>query len=131
MQRAATAKEIELDEERTGRRLPRPHYVDEPIEQVNDLDALRPENDLREIRVLDLDTKGKEFAELDIDAMTHEQLATWVKWVGAVEGKLERARDAINTGRHLLVEANLACLAEIIGKPADNDLFRDFLRSLS
>ncbi|UIF85830.1 hypothetical protein [Cupriavidus sp. UYPR2.512] len=130
-QRKATAKEIELEEERTGRRLPRPHYVDEPIGRVNYLDALRPENDLREILVLDLDAKGKEFAELNVDTMTHEQLVRWVKWVGTVEGKLERARDAIETGRHLLGEANLACLAEIIAKPADKDLCLDYLRSLA
>ncbi len=49
--------------------MPRPHYVDEPIGQINHLDALRPENDLREILVLDLDAKGKEFAELNVDTM--------------------------------------------------------------
>lgn len=130
-QRVATAKETELEEGRTGRSRPRPHYVDEPVGQVNHLDALRPENDLREILVLDLEAKGKELAELDIDAMTHEQLARWVKWVGTVEGKLDRAREAIDTGRRLLVEANLSCLAAIIPNLADKESFREYLRSLA
>lgn len=130
-QRKATAAETELEEERTGRRLPRPHYIDEPIGQINHLDALRPESDLRVILILDLEAGCKDFAGLNVDTMTYDQLTKWVKWVGTIHGKLERARDAVNAGRLLLTEANLACLLEVISEPADKDQFREFLRSLA
>ena len=128
--REATTEEIELEESRTGRTLPRPHYIAEPVGQLGHLDALRPENDLREILVLDLESKCKEFAESDIDTMTYEQLAKWVKWVGTVDGKLQRANDSVAAGQQLLTEGNLACLTKIISTSVDRISFQKYLQSL-
>ena len=60
--------------------------------QIANVDVLYRENDLREILVLDLETKCKELADSDIDTMTYE-LSRWVKWVGTVDEKLQRAEE--------------------------------------
>ncbi|KVD48691.1 hypothetical protein WS61_07710 [Burkholderia sp. ABCPW 11] len=127
--RQATKEEADAEEARIGRHVPRPFIIDEPVGQVSNLDALYRENDLREILVLDLEMKCKELSELDVDTLTYDQLTKWVKWVGTVEAKLQRARDAVASGRQLLTVANLSCLGEV--SSADAWEFEQYLKPLN
>lgn len=129
--REATKDEIDAEEARTGRRVPKPHYVDESIGQIGQLDALYRENDVREILILDLETQCKELADLDIDAMTYTQLAKWVKWAGTVDEKLQRAQDAVDSGRQLLTVANLSFLAQLVSSGDDAWAFNEYLKTLA
>lgn len=129
--REATKDEVNAEEARLGRGLPRPHYVDEPVGQITDLQVLYRENDLREILVLDLEEKCKELANLDIDAMTYQQLSDWVKWVGTVEEKLQRAQDVVTSGRRLLSVENLSCLSHLVSSGEDVRMFGDYLTTLA
>lgn len=128
--RRATAEEINAEEVRTGRRPPSPHYVDEAVGQVQHLDALYGENDVKEILVLDLEAKCKEFGSVDIDTLSYEKLAAWTKWTATVEEKLQRAQNSVASGRLLLTKDNLWCLTSILTDSADIDEFGHYLESL-
>lgn len=127
--RQATKEEANAEEARTGRPVLRPFIIDEPVGQVSNLDALYHENNLKEILVVDLAMACKELAELDIDTLSYAQLSKWVKWVGSVEAKLQRARDAVASGRQLLAVANLACLSKV--SRVDAWEFEQYLKTLN
>ncbi|MDB0573904.1 hypothetical protein LBW59_24490 [Ralstonia solanacearum] len=129
--REATKEEIDAKEARTGRQVRRPYYVDEPAGEIANLHVLYCENDLREILVLDLETKSKGLSNLDIDTMTYEQLLRWVKWVGTVEEKLQRAQDTVASGRQFLTAENLSCLSRIVSSDDDVRAFNEYLKSLA
>lgn len=129
--REATKDEVDAEEARTGRQVRRPYYVDEPVGEIANLHVLYRENDLREILVLDLETKSKGLSALDIDTMTYEQLSHWVKWVGTVEEKLQRARDTVASGRQFLTVENLSCLSQIVSSGDDAQAFSEYLKSLA
>lgn len=130
-QREATKEELERADALAGRRLPRPHYVEEIVGRVSGLDALRPQNDLREILIVDLETRIKEFSALNIDALTHVELSRWAKWAGAVDLQLENAAAAADLGRRLLTPPNLAPFESVLTNAQDVSMFRAYLRSLS
>jgi hypothetical protein len=129
--REATREEIEREEARTGRKVQRPHYVEVVVGRVGHLDALRSENDLREILVVDLETNLKAFAELDIDNLPPSQLSYWAKWSGGVELALERAGESVRMGRALLTAENLAPLATLVSDPAEVAQFKAYVASLA
>ncbi|WP_247538595.1 hypothetical protein [Ralstonia pseudosolanacearum] len=129
--REATKEEADAEEARTGRRVQRPYYVDERVGEIANLHVLYRENDLREILVLDLETKGKELSNLDIDVMTYEQLSRWVKWVGAVEEKLQRAQDVVASGCQFLTAENLSSLSRIVSSGDDVRAFNEYLKTLA
>lgn len=114
----------------SGRTVKRPHYIEAVVGRVEHLDALRSENDLREILIVDLETNLKAFAGLDIDNLLPSQLSHWSKWCGGVELSLERAGEAIRMGRALLTPENLAPLATLVSDPADVAQFEAYLASL-
>ncbi len=130
MQREATATETDRPEESQGRKLPRPHYIQEAVGHIAGLDSLRTGYDLREILFSDLETQLKAFAGLDIDLMTYGTLARLAKWVSEIDFKLPRATEAVAKGRVLLVAANLECLLHIIHGTSNKAPFETYLRSL-
>ena len=101
------------------------------IAELAGLDALYPENDLRELLVKDLEENIKSFKESDIDQMTHEQLDYWVKWASKVEVTVERANGIVESGNRLLSMNNLSTFLQILGKQEEVNKFRNFLRGLS
>jgi hypothetical protein len=74
IERAATEEEVQEIEVREGRKVRRPHYVSDSIGRVVGLDALYPEDDLRDLLVIDLQTHMDEFRELSIPSLTHAEL---------------------------------------------------------
>ena len=130
-ERRATEEEIAAMEVREGRELRRPQFVSEAIGQVSGMEALYPENDLRELLVLDLGAHISEFREINIEDLTHTGLKRWVKWTAGVEATLEQATTVIASGQALLSRDNLNILLQTLTDPADKTGFRAFLRSLS
>jgi len=130
-QREATKEEAERADERAGRRLSRPYYVEESAGWIARLDALRPENDLREILVIDLESRIKDFAALNIDTLPPAQLSQWAKWIGGVELKLDKATEMVDAGRTLLTPENLSPLAAVLTQGDDMTMFRQYLLTLN
>ncbi len=128
--RRATEEEIAQIEVSEGRAVRRPHFVSESIGQIAGLEALYPENDLRELLILDLETHIREFRELEIDNLTHSELKRWAKWAAGVEATLERGAVIVRSGRTLLTANNLDPLLRALTTSAEMAQFRAFLRSL-
>jgi hypothetical protein len=129
IERRATDEEVQEIEVREARSVRRPHYISDPVGRVSGLEALYPENDLRELLVIDLQKPIDEFRELSIPSLTHMELRRWAKWVATIDDTLERATTAVASGRLLLSAAGLEPLLRSL-QQADQTQFRAFIRSL-
>ena len=130
-EREATSNEIDNLEAIENRTLRRPHYIEVPIAQLVGVEALYPENNIRDILVKDLETNIRHLKEKDIDSLTYGELKHWVKWVGSVEITLDKAVNIVAMGCKLLDRANLSPFLKILGRKEDERLFRKYLRGLS
>jgi hypothetical protein len=131
IERAASENEISAMEAIENRKIRRPHFVSEPIGQILGIEALYPENDLRELLVLDLEEKLAAFKKLRIGEMSYDELRHWTKWVTSIEKTLDRVTSTIAAGQALLAPQNLGMLLRTISMPADQVAFRDFLTRLA
>jgi hypothetical protein len=129
--REATEEEVDAIEVRENRQIKKPHYIDEPIGQIAGLVALYPENDLKQLLVLDLEANFKKFREEDVDTMNYDELLHWRKWAYEVEGKIEKAREIIAHGQSLLDEQNLNQFLKVLKGKEDTALLRGYLRGLN
>jgi hypothetical protein len=129
MPRLATDAEVQAIEEVEGRTVTRPHFIDEVIGRIAGMEALYPENDLREILVLDLESRLNEFRQVSISDLTYEELRRWVKWCNSVEGTLERAVQSVAAGRALLDPQNLEVLGDLL-TDGDGWAFEKYLETL-
>lgn len=130
-QREASAQEIENMETIQGRRLTRPQYIEESLAQVAGLEALFPENDLRQLLVIELEESLRRFEEEDIDTLGYEALRRWARWIGTVEGTLETATAVVGHGRRLLTRENLEALGQVVlGDADDLARFTRYLKGL-
>lgn len=129
VERLATEEEVQEIEARERRTVRRPHYTVEPIGHISGLESLYPENDLRELLVMDLQTRTGEFRELSISTLTHAELRRWTKWITSVESTLARAEAAVASGRLLLCQDGLDPLLQTL-PPAEAAQFRTYIRNL-
>lgn len=129
-QREATTQEVENLEAMQGRKIDHPYYIDESIAEITGLEALYPENDLKDLLVIELEEKLKSFEDQDIDSMGFEALRQWAKWIGTIEATLERATQAVASGRRLLQTGNLQPLGQILRDTKDASLLRQYLKRL-
>lgn len=137
-QRQLTEREIEELEaalagspgQHSDRRLPRPQYREEPIGTIDGFSALYPENNLRELLVLELEKGLQDFRMVDINSLISSELRRWVRWVNSVDSTCERARDIVDDGRRLLTSTNLRLLATMLKNADDKATFRAFLNTL-
>ena len=129
-QRQATEQEVDDIEARENRRIQRPHYVSESIGMLQGLAVLFPENNLRQILVVDLFPKLVQLRQLSVDTMREADLASWDKWAAGIDQKLDQAKEAIHHGTLLLRKANLAQLNELLEDQADREIFAHFISKL-
>ncbi|MDQ6767253.1 MAG: hypothetical protein M3Z41_05545 [Candidatus Eremiobacteraeota bacterium] len=129
-QRQATEQEVDDIEARENRRVPRPHYVSESIGMLQGLAVLFPENDLRQILVVDLIPKLVQLKQLSVDTMREADLASWDKWAAGIDQKLDQAKEVIHHGTLLLSKSNLAQLDELLEDQADRKIFGHFISKL-
>jgi hypothetical protein len=130
-QRQASAQEVDDLEAIRGQRVPRPHYIDEPIANIAGLEALYPENDLRSIVILNLDEKLREFEGLNIDTMSYETLRSWVQWVSTIERTIDHGNEVVAHGLKLLQPQNVQPLFQVLASQEDKNIFRAFIKNLS
>lgn len=112
------------------RKLQRPHVISEPVADIVGLQALYPENDVKALLVLDLETNLREFKDKDVDSLTYDELRYWTKWADSVENTMKRATNAVALGGILLTQSNLEPFSRVLVKREDNSLFRAYLRGL-
>lgn len=119
--RLATNEEIDNLEAIQGKRVERPHYIDEKFAELSGIEALYPENDLRNLLTLELTNKIKSFEREDVDQMTAKELSTWAKWAASVEVTLNKAELVLAIGKRLLKSDNLKPLLRMLEtKKRDN-----------
>lgn len=129
-QRLATDKEVEDLEAIENRNINRPYYIEDFIAKIDGLEALYPENELREIFVKELETNLKQFKEKDIDQMSFQELGHWIKWIGSVDNTIEKALSVVASAKQLLTEENLKPFLDILNNHEDKKLFRNYLLSI-
>lgn len=128
-EREATEDEIARMEQVQGRRLRRPQIISEPLGELRGLEVLYAENNLRSMLIQDVSEKLKELNETKIDTLTYEQLSKWSRWLGSLDSTLDRAENAIQSGRRFLTQKNLLPLAEAADlNTEDNEQYVKFLR---
>lgn len=130
IQREATQKEIEAIEAVQGRKIQRPHVVEDRIAEISGIQALHSENNLKKLLVFDLEETLKVFKSKDIDSLSFDELRHWTKWVGSIENTLERATTVVTLGNALLSRSNLEPFNRILTKREDINLFRSYLKGL-
>lgn len=128
VQRKATKEEVEDLEAIEGRSIRQPHYIDEPYAEIEGLEVLYKENDLRDILVINIGKNLAEFRLLDIDQLEFNELKNWAKWISTVDSELERAERAVSQGKKLLQRENLRKLEKI---PMSKDEIAGFKKMIS
>jgi hypothetical protein len=128
--REATAKEVELFEASQNRKIPLPHYIREPLAEIAGLNALLPENNLRNLVIFQLDEKIKKFESESIDSMSLKTLSEWVKWADRVPDTLKRAIKSLKSGQLLLTRENLTPFSQLLLATAQKAKFQKFLKEL-
>jgi len=128
--REATEREVEKIEVELGRAVDRPHYIEDFLAQIEGLDALRQDSDLRQMLILDVQTNLSEFERVAIDELSSEGLKRWSRWIGTVDATLERAASVIDLGRRLLRPLNLQHFCALLTRRDEHQEFKTYLRSL-
>lgn len=131
LEREASEREIQELEVAQGRTIHRPHIVQDHIADVQGLDALYPENDLRQLLVIGLEERVKKFEMEEIDSLSYEPLRSWANWIGTVESTLAQATRSIESGQLLLRGENLRPFDRVLTDHDDRAIFSAFLKDLT
>ncbi len=128
-ERPATKAEADVLRESTGR--PDPHFIKEVHGRLDGFEALYPENDLRQLLVIDLEQVVAAFRKISIETTDGKDLRRWARWAGTIESTLERAAVAIEAGRRLFIVENLRHLRVAIPRGSPNFSFVTLLEDLA
>ncbi|MEM4988023.1 hypothetical protein V8G57_11555 [Collimonas sp. H4R21] len=123
-EREATAQEAEDMETKAGRKLDRPLYITDYEVNIRGIEALYPENNLRELLIVQILDELKAFKKLSIDELSHAQLIRWKKWATSVDLILDNASASIDHGRVLLTKENLEPLSRLENLNKNGELQR-------
>ena len=126
--RKATKEEIEDQESITGSSARQAFYITETIGHIDGLPVYFEENsfgDLAEFR-----SRLRTLAELDIPALSSNDLKRWAKWAGRIDADAGRYRQALAHGRRLLTKANVSQLAAVQPTRTRQNVFRKLIRKL-
>jgi hypothetical protein len=123
-EREATAQEVEDIEVRTGHKAEGQLYVSDFEANIEGVEALYAENNLRTLLMVQVLDELKAFKSLSIDELTKPQLTRWKKWATSVDLILDRAAESVEHGRRLLTKENLSPLLRIEGLDKNGELER-------
>ena len=129
--RQATEDEAQRLEALNDTKLPRPHYIEEPVANLDGLDALFPENDLHVLLVKEVEGPLSKFEAEDVDSMSFDELRKWVKWTSELDRNLDRIEEIVAVARRLLKQTNLRPLEVFIRRDDDKHLFKEYLKKLA
>lgn len=127
----ATEEEIQIVEASQSRKIQRPYILTKNIAEIAGLSVFYPENNLREILVLDLEKQLPLFKSKSVDLMTYKELQAWVKYVDSIENKLETVKRTIKAGISLLTLENLKPFSALLVKTEDKKKFLSFITNLT
>lgn len=129
--RQVTTQEVEnLNAALNKEKFSHPHYIREPLAEISGLDALLPENNLRELMIIELDEKIKVFESTNIDSMNLKTLGEWVRWIDQVPVTLKRAMRSLKNGQLFLTQQNLTPFSKLLLKGSQKSSFQIYLKSL-
>ncbi len=74
-----------------------------------------------------LGTPLAEFATVNVDTLTANELSHWAKWVESIEPSIKSAADALALGTRLLDRDNLQQLALLLSDRRDLRDFKAFV----
>ena len=133
IQREASAEEMDDIEAIQQIKIDRdePHYIDEPVAEIVGLEALYPENNLRDLLIIDIENTIKKFKGEDIDQLSYEELREYSKWIGTIENKIDEANIIIGQARKFFTEANLKPFLKILKNENDISMYRQYLRNIN
>jgi hypothetical protein len=129
--RRATDSEVELIEAQRDRTVQKPYYISEFVTHIAGIEALYPDNDLRDILILNVAERLQSFREISIAELSQAELREWKKWTDSVESRLEQATAIVTAGRQLLTFANLEPFVTLVSGETNRNRFRTFLRRLT
>lgn len=127
----ASDAEVEAIESVENVRLSRPHYVERTVADLSGFEVLYPENDLRELVIIELESNLNTLSSLDVDSLSYTELQYWSKFVGNVEPSIKKVVDILESGRVFLQRDNLIPLKKLgYANYDDIDNFNDFIKTL-
>lgn len=127
----ATEEEIQIIETSQLRQIQRPYIITKNIAEIAGLSVFYPENNLREILVLDLEKQLPLFKSKSVELMTYKELQAWVKYIDSIENKLEIVKRTIKAGISLLTLENLKPFSALLIETEDKKNFLSFITSLT
>lgn len=117
--REATEDEIKDMEAFQNKTLKRPQYIDEVKGNLQGIEALYKENDIRNIIIKDLEENINTISEIDIDTATFKELQHWAKWASEFDNKIDVINKTISYGNKLLNKDNLLQLLVVLDSPLE------------
>ena len=127
--RVATKDDLELMRAIGQRIQPGVNYVEEPVGQLDGVAALYPENDLRQLLIVDMANLAA-VKNLDVDSANEKTLRDLVKWSERIEPNLAQAAETVAAGRRLLTQANLRQLLPFATDRQDRQTLTAFIAEL-
>lgn len=110
--------------------LPKPQYITDPVGDLSGLSALYPENNLRDLVVINLQERIRELEEVDVDSASYDDLRMWAMWCADFDRAFEKAVSVVESGRRLLQFDNLSQLLSVLEKSDDKVQFKKFISNL-
>lgn len=131
IQRQATVQEIENLEVIQGKKIERPHYLDEEIGYLSGIAALYPEHNLKSILIDDVLQGLDSIQHLNVSTLGDSDLLKFSKWAAELDAKLNTVRRVIREAKMLLSPANLSKLDILIQGKDDKRMFLKFIAKLA
>jgi hypothetical protein len=108
--RPASAEETAREEALRGRSMSSPFLIEEVVGVVQGLQALRPQNNLRDVVTYTLGDGFKFVEKIDIDTARDFDLRRAKKWIDEFDENVRRAKQIFGEARRFLTKRNLSQL---------------------
>lgn len=105
-------------------------YVREQVETLDGIQALFPENSLRELIVNDLSVELDRLDAVTTDTLPDRKLSEMSKLAADIQNRISRATEALPLYVRLLSRENVLCLEQLVDSTDDRKLLREFAKSL-
>ena len=130
IEREATTSEVSALEAVQGKKLQLPYIISESVAVIDGLQALYPENDLRQMLVFELEENIRTFKDKNIDSLSYNELRDLTKWADSVEKTMEKVVNSVALGCNLLAQSNIEKFNRILMNQEDRLLLRAYLNDL-
>ncbi|MDO8414643.1 MAG: hypothetical protein Q7S87_00375 [Agitococcus sp.] len=129
IEREATEKEIEIAMA-TGKTRAAAQFIQEYVGELIGVDALYPENNLRELLVLNLMQGLEQLIQENVDLLSDRKLANLNKWANEIEFNIQKAEKLLSIYQQLLTYQNIIQLAKLTSQPKEKKLIETYAKDL-